>query len=139
MFPNSICSTLAIIIAFSRYPSTASCVVIATGSDFTAILRLVFADGALGDVVLSLVPISDVSLVCTLGSVSGTGLFSLCCQLPLAEDDADFMCNLLFGFGSGSVGTSLRSFAAGAAGTDSGAAAVTLSFLFFLCSPPLYL
>ena len=59
MFPNSTCFTLAIIIAFSRYPSTASCVVAATGSDFTTILRLVNADGAPGNIVLSPVPISN--------------------------------------------------------------------------------
>ena len=34
ILPNSICSTFAILLAFSRYPSIASCVVIATGSDF---------------------------------------------------------------------------------------------------------
>ena len=50
MLPKSTCSTLAILIAFSRYPSTASCVVTATGSDFTKNFRLVFA----GSVVPSL-------------------------------------------------------------------------------------
>ena len=103
----------------------------ATGSDITTILRLVFADHASGNSVLSPVPISDESSAHTLVSLSGIGLFSLCCPLPLAVDDADFMSNLLFGFGSGSNGTSLGS---GVAGADSGTA-VTLSLLFFLVPP----
>ena len=83
MLPSLICSTLAILVAFSRYPSTASGAVTATGSDFTAIL-LMFADGAPGNVVLSPMPIFDGSPVCILDSVSVTGLFALCSPLPLA-------------------------------------------------------
>ena len=49
-------------------------------------------------------------------STSVAGLFALCCPLPLAVD-ADFTSNLLLGFGSGSVGLSLKSCAAGAAGS----------------------
>ena len=50
MFPNSTCSTLAILIVFSRLPSSASCVVTATGCDFMEILRQVFAGIAVVDV-----------------------------------------------------------------------------------------
>ena len=48
MLPNATCSTLTILVAFSRYSSTASCVVTVTGSDLTTFLRLVFADAAPG-------------------------------------------------------------------------------------------
>ena len=113
---NSICSTLAILIVFSRYPSTAPCVVTATASDFTIVLRLVFAGNARGNAVLSPVQISFGSPVCIPGSVSVTDR------------------NLLFGFGSGSTGTSLGSGAAGAADSDSSIAAAVLSLLFFLYS-----
>ena len=82
------------------YPSTTSCVVAATGSDFTTILRPLFAESALGNVVLSPVPISNVSPICVLGSVSVTGLFSLSCPLPLADDAADFVRNLFMKFNS---------------------------------------
>ena len=135
MLPNSTCSTLAISIAFSRYPSTASGEVTATDSDSTTILRLVFADDAPGSVVLSSVPISNGSPVCIPDSVSVAGLFALCCPLPVAVHDADFISNLLVGFGSGSIGLSLKSCAAGAAGSGSESAAVVLSLLFFLGSP----
>ena len=68
------------------------------GPDFTTILRLVFADGAPDNVVLSTVPIPNGSPVCAPGSASVTDLFSLCCPLPLAVDHADFTTNLLLGF-----------------------------------------
>ena len=48
---------------------------------------------------------------------------------------ADFIINLLLGFGSGSIGLSLESRAADAAGSGSGIAAAVPSLLFFLFSP----
>ena len=51
--PSSNRSTPAILIACSRYPSTPSCVVIASGVDFSAIFRLVLTDGGLCNAVLS--------------------------------------------------------------------------------------
>ena len=90
MLPSSIYSTLAILIAFSRRPSTASCVVAATVSDITAILRRIFADGAASDAEPSPAPVSGVSSTCIPESSSGIGLFCLCCPLPLAVHDADF-------------------------------------------------
>ena len=127
MLPYSTCSTLAILIAS---PSTASCGVTATGSDFTTILRLVFADAA--DAALgSVVPISNLSPICIPDSVSVAGLLVLCCPLPVAIDDADFISNLLLGFVSGSIGLSLKSRAAG---SGSGIGPEVLSLLFFLCS-----
>ena len=84
---------------------------------------------------LSPVPISDMSSICILDSSSGIDLFSLCCPLPLAVDDADFMSNLFLEFGSGSTGASLGHDAADAAGSGSSTAAVALSLLSFLCSP----
>ena len=81
MFPNSTCSTLAMLIAFSRLPSIASCVVTATGSDFMEILRLVFAGNAVGDIVLSPAPISIGSLTWVPASVFVIGSFSFCRQL----------------------------------------------------------
>ena len=98
-----------------------------------------FADGALGNVVLSPMPISNGSPVCISASMSVTDLFTLCCPLLLAVDDADFISNLLLGFKSGSIGLSLESRAADAAGSGSGvAAAVVSSHLFFLCSLPVH-
>ena len=117
MLPKWNYSTLAILIAFSRYPSIASCVVPAAGSDFTAIL-LLFADGALGNVVLY--------------------LFALCCPLPLAVDEADSISNGLLAFGSGSIGLSLTSRAADAAGSDS-EFALQCCHLFFPLFSSLYL
>ena len=53
-------------------------------------------------------------------------------------DDADLMSNLLFGFGSGSTGAFLGTGVADAAGSDSVAAAVAVSLLFFLLFSSLY-
>ena len=64
-----------------------------------------FTDDAPGSVVLSPEPMSN-------DSVSVGVLFALCCPLPPAVDDADVTDNLLFGFGSGSTGLSLKSCAA---------------------------
>ena len=107
----------------------------ATGSDCTTIICLVFADGAPGNGVLSPVPISNGSPVCILDSVSVTGLFALCCPLPLAVVDAEFISNLLVGFGSGSIGLSLKPRAADAPGSGSSIVAAVLYLLLFLCSP----
>ena len=117
---------------FFTVPSTASRMATATGSDFTAILRRMFADGAAGDPVPSPVPASRVSSTCIPDSSSGIDLFCLCCQLPLAVNNADFMNSLLFRSASGSIGFSLGS---GAADSVSGTSAMALSLLFFLCSP----
>ena len=93
-----------------------------------------FADGALGNVVLSPMPISNGSQFAFL-LLSVTDLFTLCCPLLLAVDDADFISNLLLGFKSGSIGLSLECRAADAAGAGSGvAASIVSSHLFFLCS-----
>ena len=132
MLPSSICSTLAILIAFSQYPSTASCVVTATGLDFTTILRRMFADCAASNAVHSEVPVSRVSSTCIPDSSSGIDFFSLCYPLPLTVNDADSTSSLLFGFACGSIGVSLGS---GAADSVLGTATVALSLLFFLCSP----
>ena len=120
MLPSSTCSTLAILIAFSRF------------------LSLTMIRTMLGAVLCfheCPVPISHGFPVCVPESVSVAGLFALCCPLPLAVDDC--ISNLLLEFGSGTLGLSLKSCAAGADGSGSGIAAVVLS-LFFLCSP-LYL
>ena len=68
-------------------------------------------------------------------SSSGIDFFSFCCPLPLAVDDADFMSNVLLRFGSASIGLSLESRAADAAGSGSGIAASVSSLLFSFCSP----
>ena len=73
------------------------------------------------------------------GSVSATDLFSLCCPVPLAIDDADFMSSLPLGFRLVSVGLSLESRAAEAAGSGSSIAAVSSRIfypLYFLSVPP---
>ena len=132
MLPSSIRSTLTILIAFARYPSTASCVVTAIGSDFVTILRLLFVDDAPDGSAHSSVSISGLSSTCIFDSPSGIPFLSLCCPLPLAVVDADFMSSLLFGFGSGSIASSLDS---GAADSVSGTCTVALSLLFLLCSP----
>ena len=103
---------------------------------FTTILRLVFADDTPGSVVLSPVPMPNGSPVCIPPPASAAGLFAPCRPLPLAVDDADFKSNLLLGFGSGSIGLSLKSRAAGAAGSGSDIAAAVLSLLFFHLSAP---
>ena len=79
--------------------------------------------------------ISGLSSTCIPDSSSGIAFPSLCCPLPLAVSDADFMGNLLFGFGLGSIGSSLGSDPAGSVGSVSDASAAALSLLFFLCSP----
>ena len=107
----------------TRDPHRFSCAVTATGSDFTTILRWMFADSA---------AVSGVSPTCIPDSSNGIDLFCLRCPLPLAVNDADFMSSLLFGFASGSIGFSLGS---GAADSVSGTATVALSLLFYLCSP----
>ena len=66
MLPSSICSTLSFLIAFSRYPSTASCVLTALGSNFTAILLRVLVDGAFGGCGLSSFSTSGLSSICIL-------------------------------------------------------------------------
>ena len=136
MLAKSTCSTLAIFIAFSRYPSSPSCVVIATGADFSAILHLVFAPKALSNAALSSVPISIGTPICASGSASVADLFTLCCPLPLAAGDADFTSSLFLGCGSGSIGISVNSCDVNAANCGAGAAVVTLLLLSFLCSPP---
>ena len=70
-------------------------------------------------------------LHCILHSVSVT----LRCPLPLAVDDADFIRNLLVGFGSGSIGLPLKPRAADAAGSGSSIAAAVLYLILFLFSP----
>ena len=92
-----------------------------------------FADAARCNDVLLSMPISNGSPPCIPDSVSVAGLFALCCPLPLAVHDADFISNLLSGFGLGSIRLSLESRAAGAAGSGSGSGidAVIVSLLFF--------
>ena len=68
------------------------------------------------------------------GSASVADLFTCCCILPLAANDAEFTSHLLLGFGSDSIGLSLES-RAGDANVGAGAAVVTLLLLSFLCSP----
>ena len=65
------------------------CVVTATGSDFTAILRLVLAAIALGNATLLSVPISIETSIGAANSASVVDLFTCCCPLPLAADNAD--------------------------------------------------
>ena len=85
--------------------------VIATGVDFSAIIRLVFEAKALGNTALSSVPISIGPQICASGSASVVELFTRCCPLPLAADYADFKSSLFLGFGSDSDGFSLNSVA----------------------------
>ena len=124
MVHHSTCSTLAILIAFSRCPSIPSCVVTATGADFSAILRLVFAAKALGNAAHSSAS----------GTASAAALFARCCPLPLGADDAVFMSSLFLRFGSGSIGFSLDSCDVDAANVGTGAADVTVRFFSFLWS-----
>ena len=102
-------STLAILIAFSRYASTTTCVVTATGPDVTTTLRLMFAAKTLGNTALESVPICIGTPSWASGSASVAGLSTRCCPLPLAVDDVDFMSSLLLGFGTGSIGFSVNS------------------------------
>ena len=80
--------------------------VIATGDDFSAILHLVFAAKALGNENLLSVPMSIGASIGASGAASVSDLFTCCCPLPLAADDADFTSNFVVGFGSGSIGVS---------------------------------
>ena len=134
MLPNSICSTPSILIAFSRYPSTASCMVTAVGSDFTALFLRMLVDGAPGGSALSSLSASGLSSICILESSSWIALLSLSCLLPLTVVDADFMINLLFGFRSGSIGLALDPDAAGADDSASVISAADLSLLLHFCS-----
>ena len=67
--------------------------------------------------------ISVERLTCSSVSALVAGSSSCCCFLCLAADWADFMSNLLFGSGSGAIGSSLGSRAAATADLDSGTAA----------------
>ena len=121
MLPSSNCSTLATLIALPWYPSIPSCVVIATGDYFSTMIRLVFAANALGNA-------THVSVAISNGTSSGASvadLFTCCCPLPLAGDDADFTGSLFPEFRSSLVGVSLNSSTVDAAGFGAGAACVT--------------
>ena len=131
--PNSICSTLAILISFSRLPSIASCVVTAAGSDFMAILLLIFVDSAACGASPSPVSVFWVSPTCILDSSSGIDLFCPRSPLLLAVNGVDFM----IGFSPAGpaagfvVGPVVAAVADAVAGSVPGAAAVVLSLLFF--------
>ena len=73
---------------FSQCPSLASCVVTATGSDFKAILRRMFAD-VQAKLRLHQCP----SPACP--QLAFPIRHCLCCPLPLAVNDADFMSSLV--------------------------------------------
>ena len=70
MLSNTACSTLAILIACSLYLSLPSCVVTATGADFSAIIRLILAAKTLGNGTLLSVPISIGTTIGASGSAS---------------------------------------------------------------------
>ena len=81
---NGACSTLAILITFSRLPSIASCVVTAAGSDFITSLRLIFVDTAAGDTSPSPVSVFWCPLLAFLIHHLGLTSFALvlhCCWL----------------------------------------------------------
>ena len=61
---------------------------------------------------------SAISIDASVGgsATSEVGFCTYCCPLPLAANDADFMNSLLWRFGSGSIGVSLNSCDADAAG-----------------------
>ena len=126
MFPNSTCSTLAILIAFSR--SIASCVVAATGSDITPGVRWQSCGWRFSTNAHSIG-----SLACVPASVFVTDLFSLCCPLSLGNDGADFMSSLVLGSGSSSTGFSFGSRAASLAESGTGTVALASPSLLLLC------
>ena len=95
--------------------------VTAHGSDFTAILLRVLVNGAPG----GSAQFAFLNHHLRLLSSFLPRLF------PLAVVDADFMINMLFGFGSGSIGLSLGPDAAGADDSASVTSAADLSLLLF--------
>ena len=104
MLPNSTCSTLAILIAFSQYPSIPSCVMTATRADFSAILRMVFAATALANAALRQYTFVIGTPICACGSSSVADLFTRCCPLPLAghptvAPNYSLSCKVIFSFG----------------------------------------
>ena len=95
--------------------------VLAAGSDFATIR-------------LRQYPFPSKLQFCASGSASVADLITCCCPLPLADDDADFISSLFFGFGSSSIGVSLDSCDADAAASSEDAAGVPLLPLSFLWS-----
>ena len=92
----------------------------------------------MGNVMLPVIT-SNGSPVSIPGSVPVTDLFFICCPLPLAVDDADFIRNLFLGFWLGFIGLSLVYRAADAAGSGSGIAAAAVCHFFFPLFSSLYL
>ena len=110
--------------------------VTATGADFSAILRLVFAVKRWAMLHIREYPrpseLQFVLLALRL-QLTPSRVAVHCCWL-LAADDADFMSYLFLGFGSGSIGFSVDSCDVGAAYFSAGAAVVTLLLLSFFVS-----